>query len=113
MLNQRLMLMLSMDTMDTDHTDTEFMDTDTMASVMLMLNQRLMLMLSMDTMDTDHTDTMASVMLMLNLRSSHTELPFPTLLPLLTPSLPPTEVSSTLPWSESAPTTSVPRSPAN
>merc|ERR1711868_202206 len=107
-------------------TTLESTDTDTMASVMLMLNQRLMLMLSMDTMDTDHTDTepmdmdthtdtdtMASVMLMLNLRSSPTELPFPTLLPLLTPSLPPTEVWSTLPWSEFAPTTSVPRSPAN
>merc|ERR1719351_197439 len=93
----------------------------------LMLNQRLMLMLTMDTtdmpdlmpMDTEatdthtDTDTMASVMLMLNPRSSPTELPFPTLLPLLTPSLPPMEVSSTLPWSESAPTTSVPRSPAN
>merc|ERR1712227_46955 len=103
------------------------MDTDTMASVMLMLNQRLMLMLSMDTTDmpdlmptdteaTDthtDTDTMASVMLMLNLRSSPTVLPFPTLLPLPMPSLPPMEVSSTLPWSESAPTTSVPRSPAN
>merc|ERR1719322_1488632 len=56
---------------------------------------------------------MESVMLMLNLRSSPTVLPFPMLLPLLTPSLPPTEVWSTLPWSESAPTTSVPRSPAN
>merc|ERR1712029_118404 len=100
--------------------------TDTMASGMLMLNQRLMLMLFMDTMDTDHmatepmdtdthtdTDTMASVMLMLNPRSLPTVLPFPTLLPLPTPSLPPTEVSSTLPWSEFAPTTSVPRSLAN
>merc|ERR1719394_1422147 len=103
------------------------MDMDTMASVMLMLNQRLMLMLSMDTtdmpdlmpMDTEatdtptDTDTMASVMLMLNLRSSPTELPFPTLLPLLTPSPPPTAVSSILPWSEFAPTTLVPRSLAN
>merc|ERR1719394_1698714 len=99
----------------------ESTDTDTMASVMLMLNQRLMLMLSMDTtdmpdlmpMDTEamdthtDTDTMASVMLMLNLRSS------PTVLPFLTPSLPPMAVWSTLPWSESAPTTLVPRSPAN
>merc|ERR1719282_2079209 len=98
-----------------------------MASVMLMLNQRLMLMLSMDTtdmpdlmpMDTEatdthiDTDTMASVMLMLNLRSSPTVLPFPTQLPLPTPSLPPMEVWFTLPWSESAPTTSVPRSLAN
>merc|ERR1719277_316506 len=50
---------------------------------------------------------MASVMLMLNLRSSLTELPFPTLLPL------PMAVWSTLPWSEFAPTTSVPRSLAN
>merc|ERR1719270_2679980 len=103
------------------------MDMDTMASVMLMLNQRLMLMLSMDTtdmpdlmpMDTEATDThtdmdtMASVMLMLNHRSLPTVLPFPTLLLLLTPLQPPTEVSSTLPWSEFAPTTSEPRSPAN
>merc|ERR1719515_417131 len=63
----------------------------------LMLNQRLMLTMDttdmpdhmpMDTEATDthtDTDTMASVMLMLNLRSSLTELPFPTLLPLLTP----------------------------
>merc|ERR1719336_45840 len=93
----------------------------------LMLNQRLMLMLTMDTtdlpdlmpMDTEatdthtDTDTMASVMLMLNLRSSPTELPFPTLLPLLMPSPPPMEVWFTLPWSESAPTISVPRSLAN
>merc|ERR1711982_118942 len=103
------------------HTMPESTDMDTTASVMLML------MLSMDTtdmpdlmpMDTEatdthtDTDTMASVMLMLNLRSSPTVLPFPTLLPLPTPSLPPTEDLSTLPWSESAPTTSVPRSPAN
>merc|ERR1712014_286103 len=64
MLNQRLMLlltlmpMLGMDTMDMDtHTDM-----DTMARGMLMLSQRLMLrlMLGMDTTDTDsdHTDTM-------------------------------------------------------
>merc|ERR1711983_109733 len=99
----------------------ESMDMDTMASGMLMLNQRLMLMLSMDTTDTDHTDTepmdmdthtdtdtMASVMLMLNLRSLPMVLPFPTLLPPLTPSPPPMAVSSTLPWSEFAPTTSEP-----
>merc|ERR1711862_591999 len=102
----------------------ESTDMDTTASVMLMLNQRLMLMLSMDTtdmpdlmpMDTEatdthtDTDTMASVMLMLNLRSSSTVLPFPTLLLLHMPSPPPTEVWFTLPWSESAPTTSEPRS---
>merc|ERR1712113_404640 len=72
MLSQklRLMLMPTMDTMDTDsdHTDTEPMDThtdmDTMVREMLMLSQRLMLrlmlMLTMDTTDTDsdHTDTM-------------------------------------------------------
>merc|ERR1712029_299466 len=76
MLNQRLMLlltlmpMLGMDTTDTDsdHMDTEPMDMDThtdmdtMARGMLMLSQRLMLMLmlTMDTTDTDsdHTDTM-------------------------------------------------------
>merc|ERR1719322_269879 len=52
-------------------------------------------------------------MLMLNLRSSPTVLPFPTLLPLHTPSPPPMEVWFTLPLSESAPTTSVPRSLAN
>merc|ERR1712029_567965 len=56
---------------------------------------------------------MESVMLMLNLRSSPTVLPFPMLLPLLTPSLPPMAVWFTLPWSESAPTTSEPRSLAN
>merc|ERR1712025_628795 len=108
-------------------TTPESMDTDTMASVMLMLNQRLMLMLSMDTtdmpdlmpMDTEamdthtDTDTMASVMLMLNPRSSPTVPPFPTLLLLLTPSPPPMEVWYTPPWSESAPTTSEPRSLAN
>merc|ERR1712000_513691 len=74
MLSQklRLMLMPTMDTMDTDsdHTDTEPMDMDThtdmdtMVREMLMLSQRLMLrlmlMLTMDTTDTDsdHTDTM-------------------------------------------------------
>merc|ERR1712113_803481 len=70
MLSQklRLMLMPTMDTMDTDsdHMDTGPMDTDThtdtdtMARGMLMLSQRLMLMLTMDTTDTDsdHTDTM-------------------------------------------------------
>merc|ERR1712095_256592 len=66
MLSQklRLMLMPTMDTMDTDsdHMDTEPMDT--MARGMLMLSQRLMLRLmlmpTMDTTDTDsdHTDTM-------------------------------------------------------
>merc|ERR1719277_1089942 len=73
-------------------------------------------LMPMDTepMDTPtDTDTMASVMLMLNPRSLPTVLPFPKLLPLLTPSLPPMEVSSILPWSEFAPTTSVPRSLAN
>merc|ERR1719284_8377 len=71
-------------------------------------------LMPMDTEATDtHTDTDTMASVMLNLRSSPTVLPFPTLLPLLTPSLPPMEVSSTLPWSEFAPTTSVPRSPAN
>merc|ERR1719277_2018924 len=68
MLSQklRLMLMPTMDTMDTDsdHTDTGPTDMDTMVRGMLMLSQRLMLrlmlMLTMDTTDTDsdHTDTM-------------------------------------------------------
>merc|ERR1711912_90680 len=62
-LNQRLMLMLTMDThMATDHTDTEptVMDThtDTTERDLLMLSQRLRLMLTTDThTDTDHMDT--------------------------------------------------------
>merc|ERR1711982_39665 len=72
MVRDLLMLMPTMDTMDTDsdHTDTEPMDMDThtdmdtMVRGMLMLSQRLMLrlmlMLTMDTTgtDSDHTDTM-------------------------------------------------------
>merc|ERR1712029_847397 len=73
-------------------------------------------LMPMDTeaMDTHtDTDTMARDLLMLNHRSLPTELPFPMLLPLPTPSLPPMAVWSILPWSEFAPTTSVPRSLAN
>merc|ERR1719270_1255650 len=68
MLSQklRLMLMPTMDTMDTDsdHMDTEPMDMDThtdmdtMARGMLMLSQRLMLTMDTTDTDSDHTDTM-------------------------------------------------------
>merc|ERR1711982_50688 len=63
MLSQKLRLML-MPTMDTMDTDSDHTDTEPMVREMLMLSQRLtlrlMLMLTMDTTDTDsdHTDTM-------------------------------------------------------
>merc|ERR1712112_641839 len=74
MPSQRLMLMLSMDTMVMEHTsvmptmDMDTMDTHmptmdwlTMARDLLMLSQRLMLMLSMDTMVTDITSVMPTM----------------------------------------------------
>merc|ERR1711978_524507 len=67
MLNQRLMLMLTMDTMDMPDLmpmdmvlDTEPMDTHTTERDSLMLSQRLML--TLDTTDTDMPDLMPMVL---------------------------------------------------